>query len=193
MQTFNWPSHVLELRYFFRASIFAEVRVSQGLCIKTQLSGFPFRAIFLPTSTNEIKKLTLTSNRSWSASISTASCSSPKELTHAVPPQEAVLTLKEMVLNASPMHIINLINPLSGVALVRNTSYNHKPFNDFYPTQSTTSNYKTTKSNYFHTHVDLPDYHQSHIWSQGKNSLPLRPSLMILAPPSVIPQIARLI
>lgn len=67
-----------------------------------------------------------TSNRSLSASISTASCSSPKELTHAVPPQEAVLTLKEMVLKASPMHVSNLINPLSGVALVRNSSYNHK-------------------------------------------------------------------
>lgn len=41
---------------------------------------------------------------------------------HAVPPQEAVLTLKAMVLNASPMHIINLISPLSGVDFVRNSS-----------------------------------------------------------------------
>lgn len=31
-----------------------------------------------------------------------------------------------MVLKASPMHVSNLINPLSGVALVRNSSYNHK-------------------------------------------------------------------
>lgn len=54
--------------------------------------------------------------------MSTASCSSPKELTHAVPPQEAVLTLKAMVLIASPMHIINLINPLSSVAFDRNSS-----------------------------------------------------------------------
>ena len=64
-----------------------------------------------------------TSNRSLLASISTASCSSPKELTQAVPPQEAVLTLKAVVLNASPMHIINLISALSGVAFVRNSSY----------------------------------------------------------------------
>jgi hypothetical protein len=61
--------------------------------------------------------------------MSTASCSSPKEFTHAVPPQEAVLTLKDMVLNASPMHTINLINPLSGVAFVRNSSYIHKVIN----------------------------------------------------------------
>lgn len=67
-----------------------------------------------------------TSKRSLSASISTASCSSPKEFTHAVPPQEAVLTLKDMVLNASPMHVINLINPLSGVAFARNSSYKYK-------------------------------------------------------------------
>lgn len=65
----------------------------------------------------------LTSNKSLSASISTASCSSPKEFTQAVPPQEAVLTLKEIVLKASPIHIINLIKPLSGVAFVRNSSY----------------------------------------------------------------------
>ena len=60
------------------------------------------------------------------ASISTASCSSPKEFTQAVPPQEAVLTLKAMVLNASPMHIITLISPLSGVAFARNSSYSRK-------------------------------------------------------------------
>ncbi|MCF8706243.1 hypothetical protein L3056_11080 [Corynebacterium sp. MC-25] len=30
--------------------------------------------------------------------------------------------MKDMVLNASPMHIINLISPLSGVAFARNTS-----------------------------------------------------------------------
>ena len=58
--------------------------------------------------------------------MSTASCSSPKELTQAVPPQEAVLTLKAMVLKASPMHIISLISPLSEVAFVRNSSCNHK-------------------------------------------------------------------
>lgn len=74
---------------------------------------------------NKFKIQSLTSNRSLSASISTASCSSPKELTQAVPPQEAVLTLKAMVLIASPMHIINLINPLSGVAFVRNSSYTY--------------------------------------------------------------------
>lgn len=55
--------------------------------------------------------------------MSTASCSSPKELTHAVPPQDAVFTLKEMVLSASPMHINSLISPLSRVAFVRNSSY----------------------------------------------------------------------
>lgn len=69
--------------------------------------------------------LVFTSNKSLSASMSTASCSSPKELIHAVPPQEAVLTLKEIVLNASPILISNLISPLSGVAFARNTSYSH--------------------------------------------------------------------
>lgn len=68
----------------------------------------------------------LTSKRSLSASISTASCSSPKEFTHAVPPQEAVFTLKEMVLIASPIQVINLISPLSGVAFLRNSSYKRK-------------------------------------------------------------------
>ncbi|KAL6973146.1 unspecific monooxygenase [Sarracenia purpurea var. burkii] len=53
---------------------------------------------------------------SLSASKSTASCSSPKVFTQAVPPQEAVLTLKAMILIASPMHVISLISPLSGVA-----------------------------------------------------------------------------
>lgn len=77
-----------------------------------------------------------------SASISTASCSSPKELTQAVPTQEAVLTLKAIVLNASPMHIINRINALSGVALVRNSSYNRpkpkkkKKLMNFHPTSN---------------------------------------------------------
>lgn len=54
-----------------------------------------------------------TSNRSLLASKSTASCSSPKEFTHAVPPQEAVRTLNAIVLRASPMHIISLIRALS--------------------------------------------------------------------------------
>uniref|UniRef100_A0A2P2L884 Sedoheptulose-1 family protein n=1 Tax=Rhizophora mucronata TaxID=61149 RepID=A0A2P2L884_RHIMU len=62
------------------------------------------------------------SKRSLLASISTASCSSPKEFTHCVPPQDAVLTLKAMVLIASPMQINNLMSPLSGVAFVRNSS-----------------------------------------------------------------------
>lgn len=44
-------------------------------------------------------------------------------LTQAVPPHEAVFTLKEMVLNASPMHSNNLMSPLSEVDLVRNSSY----------------------------------------------------------------------
>lgn len=63
-----------------------------------------------------------TSKRSLSARRSTASCSSPKVLTHAVPPQDAVLTLKEMVRSASPMHTSSLIRPLSGVALDKNSS-----------------------------------------------------------------------
>jgi hypothetical protein len=63
-----------------------------------------------------------TSKRSLSASMSTASCSSPKELTQAVPPQDAVLTLKAIVLIASPMQIRSLMRFLSGVALVRNSS-----------------------------------------------------------------------
>jgi hypothetical protein len=54
--------------------------------------------------------------------MSTASCSSPKELTHAVPPQDAVLTLKAIVLIASPMQMSSLMRFLSGVALVRNSS-----------------------------------------------------------------------
>lgn len=66
--------------------------------------------------------LLLTSKRSLFATKSTASCSSPNELTHAVPLQEAVLTLKEMVLSASPMHIISLMRFLSGVAFVKNSS-----------------------------------------------------------------------
>ncbi|RZS22570.1 hypothetical protein BHM03_00055366 [Ensete ventricosum] len=53
---------------------------------------------------------------------STASCSSPKELTQAVPPHDAVLTLKEVVLRASPMAISNRIRFLSGVALVTRLS-----------------------------------------------------------------------
>lgn len=89
-----------------------------------------------------LSKCYLTSKRSLSASISTASCSSPKELTQAVPTQEAVLTLKAIVLNASPMHIINRINALSGVALVRNSSYNRpkpkkkKKLMNFHPTSN---------------------------------------------------------
>lgn len=71
----------------------------------------------------------LTSKRSLLASISTASCSSPKELTQAVPPQEAVLTLKEMVLNASPMDSNNAISPLSGVDFVKNSSYKYSTTN----------------------------------------------------------------
>lgn len=65
----------------------------------------------------------ITSNRSLSATISTASCSSPKLLTHAVPPQEAVLTLNPIVLIASPIDNNNEISDLSGVAFVRNSSY----------------------------------------------------------------------
>merc|ERR1719487_1486205 len=42
------------------------------------------------------------SNRILSASRSTASCSSPNELTQAVFPHDAVLTLKAMVRMASP-------------------------------------------------------------------------------------------
>lgn len=67
-------------------------------------------------------KLLSTSKRSLSASISTASCSSPKELTQAVPPHDAVLTLNEIVLIASPMQMSSLMRFLSGVALVRNSS-----------------------------------------------------------------------
>lgn len=63
-----------------------------------------------------------TSKSSLLASISTASCSSPKELTQAVPPQEAVLTLKAIVRSASPMHVISLISPLSEVDFERNSS-----------------------------------------------------------------------
>jgi len=40
-QTFNWTSHVLQLRFFFRASILAEMGVIQGLyntTLKTSLS-----------------------------------------------------------------------------------------------------------------------------------------------------------
>lgn len=59
--------------------------------------------------------------------MSTASCSSPKELTQAVPPQEAVLTLKAIVLKASPIAINNVLNPLSGVAFKRNSSYTQQP------------------------------------------------------------------
>lgn len=85
-------------------------------------SRLPQQSLLLECSRN---KNSVTWKRRLLASISTASCSSPNELMHAVPPQEAVLTLKAMVLNASPMHIINLISPLSGVDFVRNSSYEH--------------------------------------------------------------------
>uniref|UniRef100_A0A0A9CTW4 Uncharacterized protein n=1 Tax=Arundo donax TaxID=35708 RepID=A0A0A9CTW4_ARUDO len=62
------------------------------------------------------------SKRSLLASMSTASCSSPKELTHAVPPQDAVRTLNAIVLIASPMQVSSLMRFLSGVAFVRNSS-----------------------------------------------------------------------
>lgn len=39
-----------------------------------------------------------------------------------MPPHDAVLTLKEMVLSASPMHTSSLMRFLSGVAFVRNSS-----------------------------------------------------------------------
>lgn len=74
-----------------------------------------------------------TSKRSLLASMSTASCSSPKELTQAVPPQDAVRTLNAIVLMASPMQMSSLMRFLSGVALVRNSSCHttphHKPAN----------------------------------------------------------------
>lgn len=71
--------------------------------------------------------------------ISTASCSSPKELTQAIPPQDAVLTLNEIVLNASPMHSITLLSPLSGVAFAKNSSLHHKNIQIqlFFKTQNT--------------------------------------------------------
>jgi hypothetical protein len=49
--------------------------------------------------------------------MSTASCSSPKELTHAVPPQDAVRTLNAIVLIASSMQMSSLTRFLSRVAL----------------------------------------------------------------------------
>jgi len=39
----------------------------------------------------------------------------------------------------------------------------------------------------------LPGYHQSHIWSQGKSSLPSKPSVMILVRSATSPQIVSLI
>jgi hypothetical protein len=68
-----------------------------------------------------------TSKRSLLASMSTASCSSPKELTQAVPPQDAVRTLNAIVLMASPMQMSSLMRFLSGVALVRNSSCHTTP------------------------------------------------------------------
>lgn len=100
----------------------------------------------------------LTSNKSLSASISTASCSSPKEFTQAVPPQEAVLTLKEIVLKASPIHIINLIKPLSGVAFVRNSSYTRNKWtrsNSAYLSKVYTSNQSFTRQIFSGTFLKL--------------------------------------
>merc|ERR1719443_1461836 len=62
------------------------------------------------------------SKRILSASMSTASCSSPKELTQAVLLHEAVRTLKAIWRPASPMELMSLRRALSPVALTRNSS-----------------------------------------------------------------------
>lgn len=54
--------------------------------------------------------------------MSTASCSSPKLLTHAVPAHEAVRTLKAMVRWASPRDIMIWRSLGSGVASTRNSA-----------------------------------------------------------------------
>jgi len=63
-----------------------------------------------------------TSNSSLSARRSTANCSSPNVLIHAVAPHDAVRTLNAMVRNASPMHTNSLAKLLSVVAFDKNSS-----------------------------------------------------------------------
>merc|ERR1740138_1739504 len=62
------------------------------------------------------------SKRILSASMSTASCSSPKELTQAVLLHEAARTLKAIWRPASPMELMSLRRDWSPVALTRNSS-----------------------------------------------------------------------
>ena len=90
--TIDWSTHVLQLRDFLGARILADMRVFQSL--EEELVGEHIDGELLVT----------------------------EGVDAGGAPHDAVLTLNEIVLIASPMQMSSLMRFLSGVALVRNSS-----------------------------------------------------------------------